>query len=312
MGSYLAPNATFSLPGLPGVPLLRGSVVMEKPMRFRLRAGTTLSGEEIDLGSNDELYWLWAKRNEPPAVYFARHGQTSPATTQLLPIEPGWVIDALGLLQLDPAAAYRGPLPRADGTMELRHTAAGPAGPIERVTVVEPARGWVIEQHLYDRQGQLLASATATDFRYHPTAAATLPERVTIAVPRAGLSLTVNTGAISVNTPIANPQQQWSLPHPAGYPQVDLGRSDGLPVSAVGQPVVGQPGVASSGTAAYPSAYPAGATRPAVGAAQPAMPPPPGSGLAPLQPPPAAARQPPRTAGYQQIPSGGVPLPGWR
>ena len=231
-----APNATFSMPGLPGLPLLRGSIVLERPRRLRLRAGTALSGEEVDLGSNDELFWLWAKRNDPPALYFARHDQASSAAAlQLLPIQPSWVVDALGLVELNPAVNYQGPFPRADGTLELRGPDIGPGGPVERVTVVEPTRAWVVEQHVYDTKGELLASAVAKNFRFHTEAQASLPEQVTIRIPTAGLSLTINTGTASINAPIANPQQQWAMPNRDGYPQVDLGRSDGLPI-ATAQP----------------------------------------------------------------------------
>lgn len=246
--SYTAPNASFSIPGLAGVPLLRGSVVLERPKRFRLRAGTALSGDEVDLGSNDDAYWLWAKRNQPPALYFARHNETSAATAQLLPVQPTWITDALGLVQLDPAAAYQGPFPRSDGTLELRHATAGPSGAVQRVTVVEPTRAWVVEQHVYDSQGQLLASAVAKDFRYHPQAQASLPEKVTVRLPNAGLALTINTGAIAVNTPIANPQQHWAMPLMEGYPQVDLGRSNGLPIQGLSQV---SPTTAAAGATAW-------------------------------------------------------------
>ncbi|MEN1681928.1 MAG: hypothetical protein AAGJ46_20290 [Planctomycetota bacterium] len=235
--SYTAPNASFTTPGLPGVPLLKGSIVLERPRRFRLRAGTALSGGEVDLGSNDDLFWLWAKRNDPPAVYFARHDQhATGAARMLLPIDPAWVVDALGLVTLDPTAAYQGPLPRPDGSLELRHAVAGPSGTTQRVTVVEPTRAWVIEQHAYDAAGTLIASSTARDFRYDAAAQVSLPRRVTIRVPNADISLTVNTGAVAVNTPVANPGQHWTLPTIEGYPLVDLGRSDGLPATA-GSPV---------------------------------------------------------------------------
>lgn len=254
--SYTAPNATFSMPGLPGLPLLRGSVVLQRPRQFRLRAGTALAGEEVDLGSNDEVFWLWAKRNEPPALYFARHEQAgSIAAAQMLPVEPAWVVDALGLVELDPTAAYQGPFPRADGSLELRAAVVGPSGPVERVTVVEPTHAWVVEQHVYDAAGTLLASAVATSFRFHPQAQVSLPETVTLRVPAANLALTVNTGAVAINAPIANPHQQFEMPLREGYPQVDLGRSDGIPIGgSPGQvPNLSQPFGGLGAGPAYPS-----------------------------------------------------------
>ncbi|MEM6797886.1 MAG: hypothetical protein AAF589_00085 [Planctomycetota bacterium] len=235
--SYTATNASFSMPGMPGLPMLKGDIVLERPKRFRLRAGTALTGGEVDLGSNDDLFWLWAKRNDPPAVYFARHDQhASGAARQLLPIDPAWVIDALGLVTLDPNATYQGPLPRSDGSLELRHTAVGPNGPVQRVTVIDPTRAWVTEQHVYDGSGAVIASAVAEDFRFEPTQQVSLPRQVTIRVPNADLALTIKTGVVAVNAPIANPAQHWTLPYIDGTPQVDLGLSDGLPGLAASSP----------------------------------------------------------------------------
>lgn len=301
--SYLAPNASFTTPGLAGVPLLRGSLMLERPRRFRLRAGTALSGDEIDLGSNDELFWLWAKRNEPPAVYFARHDQHgSGAARQLLPIDPNWVADALGLVTLDPNASYEGPFPRADGSLELRHVAAGPSGPMQRVTVVDPTRAWVIEQHVYDQAGTLVASSTASDFQFDPLQQVSLPHKVTIRIPNADLSFAINTGSITLNTPIANPSQQWSLPSMESYPQVDLGRSDGLPMANRGSSAPAPASVPAANYMAPTTIY----TQPPSTYRPP-----------PVTPAPASSAMPPQAGGYpaatvrtvQRLPAGGIELP---
>ena len=93
----------------PGYPTLRAHIAFQRPRNFRLRADTGLTGPEVDLGSNDQLFWFWIKRNQPPAVYFCRHDQfpTSQAR-QMIPIDPNWLIEALGTLEIDPVAAAPG------------------------------------------------------------------------------------------------------------------------------------------------------------------------------------------------------------
>ena len=54
--SYSASQAVLSVPG---VPRLSAQVACEPPRRFRLRAQTSLTGNELDIGSNDDLFWLW-------------------------------------------------------------------------------------------------------------------------------------------------------------------------------------------------------------------------------------------------------------
>ena len=95
----------------PGYPTLRAHIAYQRPRNFRLRADTGLTGPEVDLGSNDQLFWFWIKRNQPPAVYFCRHDQfpTSRAR-QMIPIDPNWLIEALGTLEFESVAAAPGSL----------------------------------------------------------------------------------------------------------------------------------------------------------------------------------------------------------
>ena len=73
--SITATGATISVPDTLGLPLRSGNIAAERPGRFRLTASTAVTGQELDLGSNDELFWLWVRRNQPPGVYFCRHTQ---------------------------------------------------------------------------------------------------------------------------------------------------------------------------------------------------------------------------------------------
>ncbi|QDU88117.1 hypothetical protein Pla175_14880 [Pirellulimonas nuda] len=231
--NLMAGSVSLTLTDMPNLPLLSGTLSAQRPRRLRLRAGTSFTGPEIDLGSNDELFWVWIRQNQPPGVYFARHDQLAgSAAQQWLPIPPEWLLDAIGLVQLDPAAAYQGPLPRQDGTLEITSTETGPAGPLKRVTVVDPTRGWVVEQHLYDTAGQLLASATARKFRYDVTAQASLPSTVSIRVPRANLAFTLDMANVSINQPVSDPAAIYGLPTFEGTPQIDLGRAGGAPIGA--------------------------------------------------------------------------------
>ena len=48
-----------------GYSQLQADLALEQPRRFRLRAGTGWTGPELDLGSNDELLWIWVNRQPP-------------------------------------------------------------------------------------------------------------------------------------------------------------------------------------------------------------------------------------------------------
>jgi hypothetical protein len=238
--SLHAPYATISIPDAGTLlPALRGSISLERPQRFRLTAGTGLSGQEVDLGVNDERFWLWIKRNQPPAVYFCRHDQFArSAAHRLLPIEPSWLHSALGLVDLDPAGIYQGPTPRGDGSLELRAYLPSANGSLHRVLVVDAAHGWVREQHVYDTSGQqLIASAVAQSHRYHDAQQVSLPEKVTIRLPTAQIAFTLELGQVQLNQPMAATAQTWTMPAFEGYSQIDLGSAPAtmpLPVGAFG------------------------------------------------------------------------------
>lgn len=232
--TYQAPSASISMPESAGLPLIQASLAAERPLRFRLRATTALTGPEIDLGSNDERFWVWARRNEPPALYTARHDQwaANPMRGQV-PIEPTMLIDAVGLVSLDPNAAYVGPVPRGDGSLELRTQIDSPAGSQQRVYVIDAQSAWVKEQHVYDAGGSLTASVFADRYEYDPANQVSLPRRVRLSVPAAGLDLTINTGPITTNAPIGA-GQVWSLPQLPGTPTVDLTSPGAAPAAPAG------------------------------------------------------------------------------
>jgi hypothetical protein len=222
--TYQAPQASVALSGASIIPVLTGSIAAERPSRFRMRATTALTGPEVDLGSNEERFWVWARRNEPPGLYTARHSEfaTSEARRQL-PFDPLWLVDALGMATLDPNAAYQGPFPKGSDSLELRCQSVTPSGTVQRVIVVEKGTGVLREQHLYDAAGTLMASTIAERHRFDPIAGATYPEKVTIRIPAAQMGLVVTTGPVALNAPVADGGQLWQMPQIAGVPVVDLG-----------------------------------------------------------------------------------------
>jgi hypothetical protein len=207
-----------------GMPPLRADLLMERPRRFRLRGMlTSFTGPEIDMGSNDEVLWLWIKRNQPPATYFARHEQFhySPAK-QILPIEPHWLIEALGVAYLDPTARHEGPFETGDGRLEIRSRLYSPQGEMNRVTILDNRYGWVLEQHLHDASGRLVAVARASQHRHYPTWRVTLPHRVEVELPPAQMAFTFDVPRYVINQLSGDPAEVFALPQIEGYPLVDL------------------------------------------------------------------------------------------
>jgi hypothetical protein len=233
--SYQTNNASITVPGMPGIPLLRGNIAAKKPGSIRLQASTALTGPEVDLGANEELFWFWVKRNEPPAIYLARHDQfCGSAAQKLMPIEPHWLFDALGFAEFRSIDRHEGPLPLGGGKIEIKSLVQGRCGPVTRRTVVDARRAWVLEQHMYDGNGTLVASAVARSHRYYPEAGVSLPQELEIRIPASDLSLAIDVGTVELNRLVDAPQL-WTLPTISGAPPVDLGASQ----AAAGTPRFG-------------------------------------------------------------------------
>jgi hypothetical protein len=218
--TFTAMRATLSGPGFPS---LRAVVAFERPMRFRLQAETAFTGPEIDLGSNDQLFWFWVRRNQPPAIYYCRHEQfaTCPAR-QLIPIEPQWLVEALGLVQFDPRLPYQGPIALPGDRLEIRAIVETPQGAQTHVTVIDAIHAVVLQQSIYDARGQLVVTAQEGSYRVDPLSGLVMPTVVTIHSPAAQLTMQINLGNVEINRPNSTTPAYWTPPTYPNTPTVDL------------------------------------------------------------------------------------------
>ena len=213
-----AETATVSLPGFPS---LKANLYLERPRNFRLRA--QLFGPELDVGSNADQFWFWAKQDPRPAIYYARHDQFAQSSLrQQLPIDPVWAMEALGLVSIDPSLPVDGPFPAGQERAEIRVRVPSIEGELTKVYQIHTRLGWILEQHLVGPQGQLLASARASSHRYYPNEHVSLPQQVEITVPSAQLRLTVQISRYQINGINGDPNQLWNLPTIPGYQAVNL------------------------------------------------------------------------------------------
>jgi hypothetical protein len=211
---------------VPMTPTLQATIALDRPQRFRLRAETSLTGAEVDLGSNDELFWFWVRRNQPRATYFCRHDQFAASPIrQIIPVEPQWLVEAFGLTWFDPQEQHEGPLPAGEGRLRVRTTRRNSLGQaLTKITVLDSARGWILEQHLFDEQGQRIATALTSEHRRDLLHDVVLPRQLEIHWPAAQATMTIQVGAWDVNTLADDSRQLWVMPEYPGFPPVDLSR----------------------------------------------------------------------------------------
>jgi hypothetical protein len=220
----MAPQAVLIVPG---VPRLSAQVACEPPRRFRLRAQTAVTGSELDIGSNDDLFWLWIRRHQPPMMLHCRHDQYEQSSARrLLPIRADWMPELLGLVNFRTEDRHEGPFPLPDGRLEIRSRISQAQGATDgellKSTILDGTTGLVVEQHLFTASGERLASCRTTKHRVDPQSGAALPRFVEVSWPASGIEFQLELAAISTNMPSSDPGQLWQMPAYEGYAPVDL------------------------------------------------------------------------------------------
>ena len=225
-------SASVDVLSMPNLPKLNATLALEREQRFRLRASLPIVlGAGLDMGSNDEVFWFEVPEGMSKTLYYANHEQYRQQLHRaILPIDPSWLMDALGLIEIDPSTVVAGPVRRPDGKLEVRNSISMPDGVYQRVCLIEAAAGYVSEQFLYAPGGNLIASSQATNHRFYEEHQCVLPHMVTVNLtPASGppLSLRIDVGSYAVNQLLSGDPQLFVMPQSAAK-MVDLTTISGI------------------------------------------------------------------------------------
>lgn len=225
---------------LDGMPNLRGTLAIERPNRLRLKAGLLgVTEMGVDVGSNEDRFWVWSRASlpgQPPALFYANHSDYQQSGWKnLIPIEPQWLIDAIGLVSFNPADRHEGPIQRTDGRVEIRSFQTTARGTRTRKCAIDPRYGWVNQQAYYDSTGRLVAYTNALKHTYNAELGVALPAQVQLHVFQPNgqpLKMVVD---ISEFKPLySNSQTMWQMPQPEDVQVVDLSKVSTEPLRQQG------------------------------------------------------------------------------
>jgi hypothetical protein len=181
------------------------------PPYFRLQS-YVFGNSEADIGSNSQEFWFWIKRSPQPYVYhcsYADYPQVAARGAMPFPFQPEWVVEALGMAEYDPKAAYE--THEAKSTYDLVQRTRSPRGnEVIKVIAFHKAprvgASWVAAYMLYeaDAKGkpQILCSAVIEESRAVALGggkSAVLPTRVRLNCPREKMELTIDLGTVQPN-----------------------------------------------------------------------------------------------------------------
>jgi hypothetical protein len=215
-----------------GMSRLSASLAVERPQRLRMQVRIPLSADNaVDLGSNEDQFWMRVPGGRQPQLFLARHDEFAEQPHRnLLPIDPVWLIDALGLVHLDPDGNHEGPRSLPGGDLEIVSRVPQIDGTYRRILLVDGQRGTIKEQYLYAPSGDLVAFSRARDIRFDPEIECSLPHAIDLELRPIGTPPTqmkIEVGRYSINRLLSDSQTLFTLPRDGSEEVVDLARIGG-------------------------------------------------------------------------------------
>ena len=219
--NFTSDNASISLPNV--IIPLHSRISFERPLRLRMHGSAMSFGSrEFDFGSNDEIFWLWIRANDG-IMWYCRHDQFAFSPVRdAIPIEPAWLIEALGIVEFKPTDMHLGPHRLPDGNWEIVSHTHTPSGQFRRRTVIDHKVGWIVRQELYTPQDELVAMAHVINSRYDPVARVYFARRVEVQFQGMPGKMTIDLGTPTFNRLEPFASDTFRMPAFEGSRAVDI------------------------------------------------------------------------------------------
>lgn len=166
--------------------VIYGRMDAMKSRNFRL-TGKAGGQPLVDLGSNDNEFWYWISKADPPYVYHCTHDALARGNVRMhIPFQPEMVLTALGMGEYDSTKKYD--VKSNASTIEMTETTTSPQGQtIQKITVfnrgsLKANQPLIAAHHLLDGQGKKICSATIAEAT-RDASGAELPRRVVLNWP---------------------------------------------------------------------------------------------------------------------------------
>jgi hypothetical protein len=220
------------------------------PPNFRMQA-LALGSPEVDIGSNSEEFWFWIKRSGPqPMVYHCAYTdfpKVAAAGRMPFPVQPEWVVEALGMAEYDRSAKYE--MNESKNTYDLVQRVRSPKGDevVKVIAFHKPHRatgsqvaGYILYETTNDAKHPYreICSAVIEDSRVVPIGggkSAVLPSKVRLTCPKEKMVLTMELEQVQANVAFDQERTATLFTRQTlnNYKSYDLARGPDDPASGV-------------------------------------------------------------------------------
>lgn len=209
-------------------PHLRAKMMAQQPRNFLLSA-TAYGSNVVDIGSNDQEFWFWSSKINPPYQFYASYKdyQEGKVRNLPLPIQPDWVMEAMGMANYGPPERWT--LDSDNEKIRLTEKTTSPQGVAMRKTIVLNRRPVAapnpqVLEHLLldDATGKEIASARIQQVEIDPQKGGILPRKMELRYAKENVRLSLSLSRTEANPPLtATVFQRQNM---AGVTSFDLAR----------------------------------------------------------------------------------------
>jgi hypothetical protein len=205
---------------------LDGTLLCQKPRYFKL-VGKKFGSQEVLVGSNEERFWFYVKRDPSDALFHCSYADFEKGADLPFPFHPEWVLEALGMSAPAPSESMR--VDEDKTTYRLIENATVRGQKVRKVTVfykgqAREGQPQVKARGMYDAAtNKLICAATVKRVIRVPAGRgdATCPEVIKLEWPAQDTELTIYLDRAKVNGQLS--MQDFQMPR-LGSKTVDLGR----------------------------------------------------------------------------------------
>lgn len=210
-----------------------GMMVCQKPRNLRLSARVG-GNTQVDLGSNSNEFWYWIAKAEPPYLFHCNYEDLPRVRRMPFPFQPDWVMETLGLAELDPNKKYQ-VVAKSNQFELIENTQSAQGEPVRKVTVFSraPSSVQVVAHKLQDARGQDICVANVSDVQQDAASGAVFPRVVQLVWTAEKIKLKLKLNEVLVNQALT-PQRTAKLFSRPNLPEIksyDLARGSATPTN---------------------------------------------------------------------------------
>jgi hypothetical protein len=187
------------------------SVNYEKDRRLRMLV-QSIAGRELDIGSNDDCFWFWSKRMDPPALYYSSYDHLNSSGLKT-PFNPVWLKSLLGFdrIEVKNAVVCR----RGQNWQVTEQTKNLQGKSVLRVTIISPDKQAIVGHFIY-QDDHIVCSAEV--FEQIELNGYNLPSKIVVRWYDENITMVWNLEDQTVNQPID--RNTWQMP--SNRRQIDM------------------------------------------------------------------------------------------